>query len=375
LGNERPAAGTVLNEVENYLTQLETLLALPARSEPSTSDLALAPTHSVDSMGNSIAVPDLPLILTGPSDHQIPVADLAPAVELELELEQKPVIPDETLSSGLPTPDLGEYPNFALDSVPHPNFALDSVPPVASEEIDLIDLLGLKEADPEFIEVFLEEARGELIAIREQLINWRSNFNDRDALTTIRRAFHTLKGSGRMVGATVIGDFAWEYENLLNQVLSGTLNPSMALCDAVAAAVSALAPLVGEIPPRGGELDVLPTLIAQCLADLDRPSEKSAFHPGGGSGRTAGSPCRIYRDLALDAENTATRRTTAGHIAASARHTASERGCGNRSRISGSLSGRGARGTGPHSRTTNRLAAQSHRPRSLNHDSSGLSYA
>ncbi len=255
LGNERPAAGTVLNEVENYLTQLETLLALPARSEPLTSDLALAPTHSVDSMGNSIAVPDLPLILTGPSDHQIPVADLAPAVELELELEleQKPVIPDETLSSGLPTPDLGEYSNFALDSVP----------PVASEEIDLIDLLDLKETDPEFIEVFLEEARGELIAIREQLINWRSNFNDRDALTTIRRAFHTLKGSGRMVGATVIGDFAWEYENLLNQVLSGTLNPSMALCDAVAAAVSALAPLVGEIPPRGGELDVLPTLIAQ----------------------------------------------------------------------------------------------------------------
>jgi chemosensory pili system protein ChpA (sensor histidine kinase/response regulator) len=63
--------------------------------------------------------------------------------------------------------------------------------------------------DPEFLEVFLEEAREELATIAEQQALWRENLADRQAMTTIRRAFHTLKGSGRVVGATVIGDFAW----------------------------------------------------------------------------------------------------------------------------------------------------------------------
>ena len=33
----------------------------------------------------------------------------------------------------------------------------------------------------------------------------------------MRRSFHTLKGSGRMVGAQLIGEFAWSIENLLNR--------------------------------------------------------------------------------------------------------------------------------------------------------------
>ena len=42
----------------------------------------------------------------------------------------------------------------------------------------------------------------------------------------MRRAFHTLKGSGRVVGARRIGDFAWSVENLLNRVIDGTLERS-----------------------------------------------------------------------------------------------------------------------------------------------------
>ncbi len=135
-------------------------------------------------------------------------------------------------------------------------------PPPASVP-SLIDMIGLTEADPEFIEVFLEEAQGELVTIRDNLAIWRSDLEDRAALTTIRRAFHTLKGSGRMVGAMVIGDFAWEFENLLNQVLNAELHPSMAIADAVAAAVEALSPLVGETPLHGTELEVLPLLVAR----------------------------------------------------------------------------------------------------------------
>src|SRR4029079_956052 len=49
------------------------------------------------------------------------------------------------------------------------------------------------------------------------------------ALAGVRRAFHTLKGSGRMVGATDIAEFAWAIENLLNKIIENTLQRSPAI--------------------------------------------------------------------------------------------------------------------------------------------------
>ncbi len=137
---------------------------------------------------------------------------------------------------------------------------------VGTSTEDLINLIGLDDTDPEFVEVFLEEARGELTAIREHLALWRSDLTDHQALTAIRRAFHTLKGSGRMVNAMVIGDFAWEFESLLNQVLEGSLPAHREIVDVAAAAVEALSPLVGAAPLRGDELETLAALAAQARA-------------------------------------------------------------------------------------------------------------
>ena len=39
----------------------------------------------------------------------------------------------------------------------------------------------------------------------------------------MRRSFHTLKGSGRMVGAQLLGEFCWSVENLLNRIIDKTL--------------------------------------------------------------------------------------------------------------------------------------------------------
>src|SRR5690606_33139385 len=36
------------------------------------------------------------------------------------------------------------------------------------------------------------------------------------------RVFHTLKGSGRLVGARTLGEFSWKVENMLNRVLDGS---------------------------------------------------------------------------------------------------------------------------------------------------------
>ena len=47
----------------------------------------------------------------------------------------------------------------------------------------------------------------------------RPTAGDREALATVRRGFHTLKGSGRMVGLTDLGDIAYDAEQVMNRLI------------------------------------------------------------------------------------------------------------------------------------------------------------
>ncbi|WFC41173.1 Hpt domain-containing protein [Pseudoxanthomonas sp. SE1] len=94
--------------------------------------------------------------------------------------------------------------------------------------------------DDEIRDVFLEEFDEEIVNLRQLLPAWRSNPEDFDRLRPIRRVFHTLKGSGRLVGAKTLGEFSWKVENMLNRVLDRTRAPSHAVevlleqaCDAL----------------------------------------------------------------------------------------------------------------------------------------------
>ncbi|NVM87299.1 chemosensory pili system protein ChpA (sensor histidine kinase/response regulator) [Variovorax sp. SG517] len=68
--------------------------------------------------------------------------------------------------------------------------------------------------------IFLEEAREVVqngLAAIEELASYP---DDTEELTILRRAFHTLKGSSRMVGLTEFGDAAWSLEQVLNTWLA-----------------------------------------------------------------------------------------------------------------------------------------------------------
>ncbi|KAB2312315.1 response regulator [Betaproteobacteria bacterium SCN2] len=72
------------------------------------------------------------------------------------------------------------------------------------------------EIDPELLEIFLEEADEVLANMAASTDACEDNADDRENLTVVRRAFHTLKGSGRMVGLTDFGEVAWGMEQLMN---------------------------------------------------------------------------------------------------------------------------------------------------------------
>ena len=77
--------------------------------------------------------------------------------------------------------------------------------------------------DEELLEVFLEETDEVLITLHDFLPQWVANPADSAALSQLRRGFHTLKGSGRMVRALVLAELAWAVENLLNRVIEGSV--------------------------------------------------------------------------------------------------------------------------------------------------------
>ncbi|MDB5805152.1 MAG: histidine kinase, gyrase and HSP90-like ATPase family protein [Betaproteobacteria bacterium] len=76
-----------------------------------------------------------------------------------------------------------------------------------------------EEVDAELLAIFLEEAQEVMGTIGTHLEMARANPTDKETLTVIRRAFHTLKGSGRMVGLMRFGDAGWAVEQTMNQWL------------------------------------------------------------------------------------------------------------------------------------------------------------
>ena len=280
-------AAAVLKSVEEHLTQMETLLQIsPLAASPATglapasSPTAPLSTPAAEAAGAAPVLPDADSALA---------LELAEWSELAISTPAKPVpkLADEGVV--IEPPELEFTASPAMTAAPAapppvPRIEPDMAAPAEDQAAPVVDvgalikLIGLTDGDAEFVEVFLEEARGELATIRHQLAIWQVHPDDQQALTTLRRSFHTLKGSGRMVGATVIGDFAWEFENLLNQVLSGVQDPDPAIAAVLAAAVEALAPLVGEIPVKGGELAALPALVEQARA-LQRAKPEPVVPP------------------------------------------------------------------------------------------------
>ena len=112
---------------------------------------------------------------------------------------------------------------------------------------------GETPVDDELREVFLEETDEVLDILREYLPRWSANPDDPSALGEVRRAFHTLKGSGRMVRALVLGELAWAVENLLNRVLEHSVAPG-----------AAVQQLLGDV------LTLLPELVAEFAANAQR---------------------------------------------------------------------------------------------------------
>ncbi|MBI2779367.1 MAG: Hpt domain-containing protein [Gammaproteobacteria bacterium] len=108
----------------------------------------------------------------------------------------------------------------------------------------------------EVMEVFIEEVGEELTSIAQHYPQWKQETNNHGALKNIRRSFHTLKGSGRLVGANVIGEVAWAIEHLLNKVIDGEIPVTLPLFDVVEHAQTAMPGLLQQFQRVKTKMDI-----------------------------------------------------------------------------------------------------------------------
>ncbi len=100
---------------------------------------------------------------------------------------------------------------FIEASAPVAPPAVPESAPIPQEEADV---------DQEMLEIFLEEVGEVVTTARDALAVLARDSSNREELTTVRRAFHTLKGSSRMVGLNEFGEAGWAFEQLFNHRLS-----------------------------------------------------------------------------------------------------------------------------------------------------------
>jgi chemosensory pili system protein ChpA (sensor histidine kinase/response regulator) len=229
------------------------------------------------------------MVLKALPDHESTVVDLVAAVNAEAAAQTvaPEVAPPAVASVGTPVS------STMLDT---------QKMPASTPQLD-------PHVDGDLIELFIQEAREEVAAIEAAFPRWADNPAQLEALVRVRRAFHTLKGSGRMVGARAVSEFAWSMESLLNRVLNGTLPRSSEIVTVMTAAVAELPGLVAQLA-AGGELPAAAGWVAaraMALAEgRDPASVAEPFLLLAGAPRPAGAPTIVTPvTLALTAQRLA----------------------------------------------------------------------
>ncbi len=132
-----------------------------------------------------------------------------------------------------------------LEPVTPPAAAVETQPAAVTQAV--ADVVVDKALDPELQDIFLTEAEEVLATLAQNLQALRVNATDSAALTEVRRAYHTLKGSGRTVGLTALGEVAWAVEDLLNVLLESKAFPSAAILAFIEKVTAEFATWVAEL--------------------------------------------------------------------------------------------------------------------------------
>ncbi|MBI4906347.1 MAG: chemotaxis protein CheA [Acidobacteria bacterium] len=105
--------------------------------------------------------------------------------------------------------------------------------------------------DPELLQDFLVESRGHLSNIEQQVLVIEDDPGNKDAMSSLFRSFHTIKGLAGFLELPVIEEVAHEAETLLDGARNGKRAIDVRLIDCALAARDYLSRWLGFLDPAG----------------------------------------------------------------------------------------------------------------------------
>ena len=144
-------------------------------------------------------------------------------------------------------------------------------PPPSAATLQLAQASN-EEIDAELLAIFLEEAKEVLATIDDSLNGLKAQPHNGELLTSVRRSFHTLKGSGRMVGLKEVGETAWAIEQTLNLWLRQELPVEAPLFALLDQAYAVFAEWVAALESPGRPVPN-PSAVVACAEALRRGSD------------------------------------------------------------------------------------------------------
>ncbi len=157
-----------------------------------------------------------------------------------------------------------------------------------------------QDVEPEFKQLFIDDALAKLNKMGEQLLELEGNSNSTALLTSLGRDAHSLKGAAGMVGFNRVASVCHAMENPLQQLKSGGLKLTPAVTDSLLAVIDGLRSLVRQsMSDDSGakNADLAQSIISRLAAGAasgsgppTAPIAPAADRPSAEIGVTAGVP-------------------------------------------------------------------------------------
>jgi chemosensory pili system protein ChpA (sensor histidine kinase/response regulator) len=239
LRRHRVPNGQQMDHLADALAGLEYFLESVRDRRPNREHILDVARQSLEALGYW-PLPAEEVVVPAPEVAAAPVAAApvaAPVVEAPSVAAEPAVVetstavePPVVATPPMPEPVAAATPAPAPAPKPAPTAApVAAAIPAGHVLVPGFDGASSEEIDDEIREVFLEEFEEEIANLEQMLPAWKADPASPELLRPIRRVFHTLKGSGRLVGAKTLGELSWKVESMLNRVLDGSRPASPAV--------------------------------------------------------------------------------------------------------------------------------------------------
>ena len=282
---ERYALADAMSTLENYMqhlthgqagdvSRLKAALVEMDKLDQAPEPVTAAPVEPPKTLSPREITPLEPLEVSAPLEFTPVEQPQAP--------EPATIAPIEPPQTTTPAPEVPAEKDF--ESLEFAPVEPAPAPPAEAAPAESPKLPAIaSDEDQELLDIFLEEAQEVLNTMRSNLETCQLHPDSHEPLVSIRRGFHTLKGSGRMVGLTDLGEVAWCVERAMNKWLQDNKAATPAMLSLIQSAVQAFAGWVDTLSNRGKLIIEAEDLIAaaQRIEDgLDSEIQATASAPG-----------------------------------------------------------------------------------------------